>query len=63
VGDFQSSYRLEASGVDRGDRSAVAQRLEQKKDQTRRGDSDLPALAAVVGFKSSLVALAYVDAR
>jgi hypothetical protein len=63
VGDFESSYRLEVSGVDRGDRAVIAQRLEQKKDQTRRGDSDLPALAAVVGFKCSLVALAYVDAR
>ena len=62
-GDFESGYRLEVSGVDRGDRTVVAQRLEQKKEQTRRAESDLPAIAAVVGFKCFIVALAHVDAK
>jgi hypothetical protein len=61
VRDFETSLRLEVSGVDRGERSVVVQRLQQKKEQARRGKSNLPALAAVVGFKCGLVALAHVE--
>lgn len=58
--DLENAYRLEVSGLDSGNEAAIRQRVLQKKEQTRRGECDLPALAAVVGFKSALVILAYV---
>jgi hypothetical protein len=53
--DFELSYRLEISGVDAGTRAAVKQRLTEKVEQALAGDSDLPAYAAVVGFKELVV--------
>ena len=55
--DLESCFRLEVSGVDAGSRAEVAARLRQKVDQTRRGASNLPAIAAVVGFKQKAVAI------
>lgn len=56
--DLETSYRLEVSGTNSGD---VRQRLLQKQAQTRAGQSNLPAIAAVVGFKSATVAIAHVE--
>lgn len=61
VDDLERCFRLEVSGVDAGGSAAVAARLRQKVDQTRRGKSNLPAIAAVVGFKERSVAIQRVS--
>jgi hypothetical protein len=48
--DLEASYRLEVSGTDDGNESAISNRLRQKLEQARRGNSNLPAIASVVGF-------------
>lgn len=53
--DLEDCIRLEVSGVDRGGRQVVFSRLSAKIEQTRRGDSNLPALATVCGFREKLV--------
>lgn len=55
--DLESCFRLEVSGLDAGGRAEVAARLRQKVEQTRRGASNLPAIASVVGFKEKSVAI------
>ncbi|TAK72120.1 MAG: hypothetical protein EPO19_02745 [Betaproteobacteria bacterium] len=55
--DLERCLRLEVSGLDTGGRSAVEARLRQKVDQTRRGASNLPAIASVVGFKERSIAI------
>ena len=59
--DLENSFRLEVSGTDAGDMTVVRQRMLQKQAQTRVALSNLPAIAAVVGFKSSVVAIAHVE--
>lgn len=60
VEDFEASFRLEVSGIDNGTPAQISHRLVQKQEQARQGQSDLPAIAAVVEFKHSVVAVAYV---
>jgi hypothetical protein len=48
--DFEASFRLEVSGTDAGNLSAIESRLGQKLEQARKGKSNLPAIASVVGF-------------
>lgn len=55
--DLESYLRLEVSGVDNGDQAAINQRLQNKINQTLRGASNLPALAAVVGFAAQVIAV------
>ena len=57
VYDLEGSRRLEVSGVDHGNASAVDSRLRQKIDQALAGRSNLPALAGVVGFGAKLIKL------
>jgi hypothetical protein len=52
VDDLENALRLEVSGTDEGNLSTIRQRLRQKLEQARRGDSNLPAIATVVGFTS-----------
>lgn len=59
--DLEACYRLEVSGVNAGTKSDVETRLRQKVEQTRRGNSNLPAIASVVGFKERLVAISKVS--
>lgn len=59
--DLEHSFRLEVSGTDSGDMGVVRQRLMQKQAQARAGRSNLPAIAAVVGFKAIAVAIARVE--
>ena len=59
---FDDCLRLEVSGVDRGSEGAVNKRLGEKLMQAAVGDSDLPAMACVVGFKAKLVKLAALEA-
>jgi hypothetical protein len=58
--DLEASCRLEVSGVDKGDVAAVKARLKQKIVQALAGQSNLPAIAAVVGFSCRQVAIADV---
>lgn len=60
--DLEDCFRLEVSGIDGGGRSIVDARLKQKIDQTRRGASNLPAIASVVGFKELVIAIQKVSA-
>jgi hypothetical protein len=56
--DLETCIRLEVSGVSAGSEAVVQARLRQKVAQTAKGKSNLPALAAVVGFKERLIAIA-----
>jgi hypothetical protein len=53
--DLEACLRLEVSGVDGGNREAVATRLGAKIRQAQRGASNLPALAGVIGFSAKLL--------
>ena len=55
--DLEDFFRLEVSGTDSGNRSAIQTRLLEKVAQTRKGASNLPAIASVVGFKEKQVAI------
>lgn len=58
--DLENCLRLEVSGTDLG-KSEVKKRLIKKLEQAKQGNSNLPALAAVVGFKVQLILLQTVD--
>jgi hypothetical protein len=58
--DLENCLRLEVSGTDLG-KSEVKKRLIKKLEQAKQGSSNLPALAAVVGFKVQLILLQTVD--
>ena len=49
--DFEECIRLEVSGTGAGSSAEVLRRLEEKIVQTKKGQSNLPAIASVVGFK------------
>ncbi|MCH8309432.1 MAG: hypothetical protein IIB17_02905 [Chloroflexi bacterium] len=57
--DYEDKIRLEVSGTDAGSLSEIRQRLRRKIQQTLDGNSDTPAIAAVVGFKEKRVVLQY----
>ncbi len=59
--DLEDCLRLEVSGVDRGTEPVVRQRLNAKLRQAAAGNSNLPALAGVVGFKARLIAVAELE--
>jgi hypothetical protein len=61
VDDLENCLRLEVSGIDRGDNVAIQQRLRQKLQQATAGNSNLPALASVVGFSAKSVVTARAD--
>jgi len=58
--DLENCFRLEVSGT-HSDKSAVKSRLRVKVEQAKNGNSNLPALAAVVGFRVQLILLQSVD--
>lgn len=59
--DLEHCFRLEVSGT-HSDKSEVKRRLRMKLEQARQGNSNLPALAAVIGFRVQLILLKAVDA-
>lgn len=61
AGDLENWIRLEISGVDHGNAATVARRLGDKLDQAASGDSNLPAIAGVVGFRIRLIHLANLE--
>ena len=58
--DLENCFRLEVSGT-HSDKSEVKRRLRTKLEQARQGNSNLPALAAVIGFRVQLILLQTVD--
>lgn len=58
VTDLETSFRLEISGTDSQDRREVERRLARKIKQTVSGNSNLPAIACVVGFVERRIAAA-----
>jgi hypothetical protein len=59
--DFENWFRLEVSGTDQGNESDIKRRLEQKVRQAQNGKSNVPALAAVVGFKAKSIIIQSVE--
>ena len=59
--DLESALRLEVSGVNAGGGRILRARVKQKIAQARRGVSNLPAMAGVVGFKEAAILLNHVD--
>jgi hypothetical protein len=59
--DLEDCLRLEVSGTDKGTDNDVEIRLLQKIAQVSHGESNLPALAAVVGFKAKKIATRKVN--
>jgi hypothetical protein len=59
--DLEASFRLEVSGTDEGGETIILGRLRQKLDQARKGNSNLPAIASVVGFAALQIVSADVD--
>jgi hypothetical protein len=58
--DLENCFRLEVSGT-HSDKSEVKRRLRIKLEQARQGNRNLPALAAVIGFRVQLILLQTVD--
>lgn len=58
--DLENWWRLEVSGT-HSDKSEVKRRLRIKLEQAKQGKSNLPALAAIVGFRLQLILLQVVD--
>jgi len=61
--DLETSLRLEVSGVDKGNEAAIQARLRQKLDQAANGNSNVPAIATVVGFAALTIVTADVDSQ
>ena len=61
MNDLEDCIRLEVSGTSRGTISYLRQTLVKKSNQARRGASNLPALAAVVGFLNQKILVKSVD--
>lgn len=60
IRDFENCTRLEVSGT-HCDASEVRRRLNDKVQQARQGQSPLPAIAVVVGFRVRSIMLRSVD--
>lgn len=58
--DLETCIRLEVSGISAGNSADVERRLREKIAQAARGQSNLPAIAAVVGFKALIVAISLI---
>jgi hypothetical protein len=61
IEDLEDCWRLEVSGLDKGNESAVVRRLREKVQQTKQGSSNLPAIAGVIGFEILRVLIEYVN--
>jgi hypothetical protein len=63
IEDLEDCVRLEISGVNAGTSSDVNRRLREKVAQAARGASNLPAIAAVVGFKVLEVSISLLGSQ
>ena len=57
IEDLEGCLRLEVSGIDAGGKSVMETRLKKKVEQTKRGASNLPAIASVVAFKERAIVI------
>lgn len=57
IEDLENCWRLEVSGTNKGSVADVKRVLKEKVEQAVRGNSNLPALAAVIGFQAKLIML------
>jgi hypothetical protein len=53
--DLEECVRLEVSGLSEGNLRDVTRRLLEKVSQAQEGESNLPALAGVIGFSSKAI--------
>lgn len=60
IEDLENCFRLEVSGTHL-DGTEIKRRLREKVEQALNGDSNLPALAAVVGFRLCLIMIQTVE--
>jgi hypothetical protein len=58
--DLENAYKLEVSGTE-SDLSGFKTRLNDKVEQAKRGNCNLPALAAVVGYKIKQISIKTVE--
>jgi hypothetical protein len=58
--DLEDCFRLEVSGTDL-DGYEVQRRLKVKINQAKEGKSNLPAIAAVVGFRTKFISMKIVE--
>jgi len=63
IEDLESCVRLEVSGISAGASADIKRRLREKVAQAARGESNLPAIAAVIGFKALEIALSPLGAQ
>jgi hypothetical protein len=56
--DLESCIRLEVSGTNTGATGDIKRRIREKLSQAARGASNLPAMAAVIGFKALEIVIA-----
>jgi hypothetical protein len=61
VDDLEGCLRFEVSGVSKGSKGTVMQRLKVKLTQAASGASNLPAVAGVVGFEAKLIVIEQVE--
>jgi hypothetical protein len=59
--DLEECIRLEVSGTDKGELATMMSRLSEKVAQAKKGRSNLPAMAAVVGFRVKRILLKEVE--
>lgn len=59
--NLEECLRFEISGVDHGPINEIERRLKAKLKQAEAGNSNLPAMAGVVGFKARLILLAPLE--
>ncbi len=59
--DLEKALRLEVSGTASDNSSVLDSRLNMKTEQASSGHSNLPAIAAVVGFRLKLIKLRMVQ--
>jgi hypothetical protein len=63
VDDLENCVRLEVSGTSTGGSAEIIRRLHEKVAQAARGDSNLPAIASVVGFRALEIAISSLQGQ
>ena len=61
LSDLECSHRFEVSGISLADEAKINTRLRRKIAQVKAGSSNLPAIAAVVGFSTKTVLMEAVE--
>jgi hypothetical protein len=59
--DLENCFRLEVSGTCSSNKSDINRRLKIKLEQASKGNSNLPAIAAIIGFRVQLILIQTVS--